>query len=65
MVECDAGLDPIANAQCFVENFADIALNDPIAAVFLAIGALLVGASSAVFGVLVAGGLTSAVADLF
>lgn len=36
-------------------RFADIAAHDPLSAVLLVIGALLVGVSSAVFGFLVVG----------
>lgn len=65
MAECDAGLDPIANAECLVENFAEVALNDPGAAAMLVVGALLVAAPSIVFGGLAAGGILSAIGDLF
>lgn len=65
MVECDAGLDPIANAECLVENFTEVALNDPGAAAMLAVGAVLVAVPSVVFGGLAAGGLLDALGDLF
>jgi len=61
----DAGVDPIANAECLVQNFTDIALNDPGAAAMLAVGAVLVAAPSVVFGGMAAGGLASALGDLF
>jgi hypothetical protein len=64
MVECDAGADPIANADCLVQNFSEVALNDPVAAVLLTVGAVLVVVPSAVFGGLAAGGLLSGTADL-
>lgn len=64
MVECDAGLDPIANAECLVENFTEVALSDPGAAAMLVVGALLVAAPSIAFGGLAAGGLASALGDL-
>lgn len=65
MAECDAGLNPIANAECLVENFTEVALNDPGAAAMLAVGAVLVAIPSIVFGGIAAGGLLSAVGDLF
>ena len=65
MAECDAGLNPIANVECLVENFVEVALNDPGAAAMLAVGALLVAIPSAVFGGLAAGGVLSAIGDLF
>ena len=42
-------------------KFIDIALFDPLSAVLILIGALLVGASSAVFGYLTLGAVTSLV----
>ena len=65
MAECDAGLNPIANAECLVENLAEVALNDPGAAAMLAVGALLVAIPSVVFGGLATGGVLSAIGDLF
>jgi len=61
----NAGLDPVANAECLVRNFTDVALNDPGAAAMLAVGAVLVAVPSVVFGAMVAGGLADAVGDLF
>ena len=65
MAECDAGLDPIANAECLVENFTDVALSDPGAAAMLAVGAVLVTIPAVAFGGLAAGGILSAIGDLF
>ncbi len=42
-------------------TFADIAAHDPLSAILLGIGGLLIGASVAVFGILVVG----AVVELF
>jgi hypothetical protein len=61
----NAGIDPVANAECLVRNFTDVALSDPGAAAMLAVGAVLVAAPSVVFGGLAAGGLASALGDLF
>lgn len=47
------------NAARLVELFGDVATADPLSAFLLAVGALLVGAATAVFGYLSVGALAS------
>lgn len=52
---------PLDDAVSLGEQFADIGLSDPISALLLALGAILIGFSSLVFGYLTVRGLVAAI----
>ena len=59
MAEIKTGLEE--NTIGAVEQFADIAAADPISALLILVGALLVGFSAGLFGVVTVGALLSTV----
>jgi len=58
-VEIQTGLQE--NTVGMVRQFAEIAASDPLSAVLLAVGALLVAVSAGLFGVLTLGAVTGSI----
>jgi hypothetical protein len=54
-------IDPVQNVRDAIRLFTDVATNDPISGVLLALGALFTGLAVAAFGGLSLGGVASAI----
>jgi uncharacterized sodium:solute symporter family permease YidK len=61
-VEITTGLQE--NTVGLIEQFLEIAMSDPLSAVLILIGALLVGVSAGGFGVLTLGAIASSIGRL-
>lgn len=64
MAETEVSGSLLGSAVELVRMFAEIATGDPVQALLLLVGALIIGFTSAVFGVLAVGGLLSGLGSL-